>query len=94
MVVGLFDSLRQFTKQLGKLVNTVGDRLYLCCTGLYCTVLYCTVPVWSSWCQTMLKMLTVMRGTRMRAAVQLTQAPRPASPRSLASHTTTAVSSP
>ena len=27
MVVGLFDSLRQFTKQLGKLVNTVGDRL-------------------------------------------------------------------
>ena len=27
VVVGLFDSLRQFTKQLGKLVNTVGDRL-------------------------------------------------------------------
>ena len=27
MVVGLFDSLRQFTKQLGKLVNKVGDRL-------------------------------------------------------------------
>ena len=26
-MVGLFDSLRQFTKQLGKLVNTVGDRL-------------------------------------------------------------------
>ena len=41
MVVGLFDSLRQFTKQLGKLVNTVGDRLY--CTVLYCTVLYCIV---------------------------------------------------
>merc|ERR1712038_489165 len=27
VVVGLFDSLRQFTKQLGKLVNKVGDRL-------------------------------------------------------------------
>ena len=27
VVVGLFDSLRQFTKQLGKLVSKVGDRL-------------------------------------------------------------------
>merc|ERR1712061_631492 len=27
VVVGLFDSLRQFTKQLGKLINKVGDRL-------------------------------------------------------------------
>ena len=27
VVVGLFDSLRQFTNQVGKLVNVVGDRL-------------------------------------------------------------------
>ena len=70
------------------------------CTGeriLYCTMLYCTAlwaPVWSSWCQTTLKMLTMQSGTRMRAAVQLTQAARPTSPRSRPSHTTTAASSP
>ena len=77
--------------------SCTGEQCIVYCTVLYCTVLYCTAqwaPVWSSWCQTMLKMLTVMSGRRMRAAVQLTQAPRPASPRSLASHTTTAVSSP
>ena len=27
VVVGLFDSLRQFTKQVGKLVSVVGDRM-------------------------------------------------------------------